>query len=59
MTLREASLNLAANMAVLDGRCSHAAIEPVDLLLTGETVAAICADCLIELPPGWLGRADN
>jgi hypothetical protein len=33
--------------------CPHPAAEPVTLL-TGETVAAVCAACLARLPAEWL-----
>jgi hypothetical protein len=35
-------------------RCAHVNAEPVELI-TGEVVAAVCADCLTKLPPEWLG----
>lgn len=41
-------------MTVLDARaCAHPRVEPVTLL-TGETVAAVCAGCLARLPAAWL-----
>lgn len=33
--------------------CLHSRAEPVTLL-TGETVAALCADCLTKLPAAWI-----
>ncbi len=39
------------------GPCAHAAAEPVDLLLTGETVAWLCLGCGRQLPAGWKPRA--
>ncbi len=36
--------------------CAHPDAEPVDLLLTGETVAWLCPECGQELPADWQVR---
>lgn len=36
------------------GPCPHHHTIPVDLALTGEIVAALCADCSRQLPTSWL-----
>lgn len=43
----------AANLGVLIGPCAHNGAVPVDLLLTGETVAWLCPECDAQLPAGW------
>ena len=43
---------MAANLAP---DCLHKNLEPVTLS-TGETVAAICTDCLREVPASWVDR---
>jgi hypothetical protein len=55
VSTRDAGLNMAANLSP----CSHQSAKPVTLTLTDEVVAAICADCLIELPIWWLHRYDD
>lgn len=36
-------------------RCAHRRAVPVESTVTGETVAALCPDCDVQLPPGFLG----
>lgn len=50
---RAAGIALTANMARLNGTCAHKRTEPVELLVTGELVARLCADCLVEVPLNW------
>jgi hypothetical protein len=52
VTARDAGLSLVANLR----SCRHERSEPV-ILSTGELVAALCSDCLVELPKSW-GCAD-
>lgn len=49
VTARDAGLAMAASLS----RCSHRHRVPVDLVMTGEVVAMLCADCLRELPLAW------
>ena len=49
ITARDAGLAWVANQNV----CGHVDRVPVEIA-TGETVAALCADCLLELPQNWL-----
>jgi hypothetical protein len=43
-----------ARLAAILGPCAHPDAIPVDLLLTGETVAWLCPACGTQLPAGWL-----
>ena len=43
----------AAKAAVLPGPCAHTGAVPVDLALTGETVAWLCPRCDAQLPADW------
>lgn len=54
ISARDAGLSAAANLAA----CGHASVEPVTLI-SGDVVAAICADCLRELPMSWLPIAQG
>ena len=51
LSVHDAGLALQAAL----GDCRHERREPVTLS-TGETVAAVCADCLRELPVSWLSH---
>jgi hypothetical protein len=51
-SMADAELGFARLAAVL-APCAHAEAEPVDLLVTGETVAWVCLDCDATLPAGW------
>ena len=50
VSARDAGLAMAARMAT---DCRHASIDSVQIL-SGEVVAAICVDCLRELPASWV-----
>lgn len=47
-----------ARLSAAFGPCRHEQAEPVDLLVTGERVAMICAGCLIRLPANWGGEVE-
>ncbi len=53
-TMADVGVGFARLSAVL-GPCAHPGAVPVDLLLTGETVAWLCPGCDVQLPPGWIG----
>jgi hypothetical protein len=42
-----------ARLSAAAAVCAHPDAEPVNLLVTGETVAWVCPDCPAELPAGW------
>ena len=44
---------LAARIGAAFGPCQHEHTVPVDLVVTGEVVAALCEDCLTRLPASW------
>ena len=48
------SMELAGTrLAAAFGPCAHHEAVPVDLPVTGETVAWLCPDCDAQLPAGW------
>jgi hypothetical protein len=51
-SVADAAVGMARPTAAL-GSCAHPDAEPVNLLVTGETVAWVCPDCPAELPAGW------
>ena len=42
-----------ARLSAAAGPCAHSGAVPVNLLVTGETVAWLCPGCDSELPAGW------
>jgi hypothetical protein len=42
-----------ARLLAMFGLCAHPDAVPVDLLVTGETVAWLCPQCDTRLPAGW------
>jgi hypothetical protein len=52
VTMTEFGAGMARLGAAL-GSCAHANAVPVDLLVTGETVAWLCPDCGAGLPAEW------
>lgn len=43
------------NMRVVLGGCPHREPVPVESIVTGEVVAALCVECDAQLPARWAG----
>lgn len=43
------------NMQVVLGGCPHREPVPVESIVTGEVVAALCVECDAQLPAKWAG----
>ena len=52
ITAEQAGARLSAAL----GPCRHEMQVPVDLVVTGEVVANICAGCHCRLPVDWSGE---
>lgn len=53
---RHFAFEYAARSDMYDGGCRHVRAVPVESVVTGELLAALCPDCDEQLPPERLSR---